>query len=63
MTTRRIRLSTPPKPPEPTPAPPPREPIWQREGDGLWFVGIGEDPAGPFETMQFAAAVAAKVAP
>jgi hypothetical protein len=59
MIVRRIRFS-PRKTPEPTTLPPPREPIWQREGDGRWFIGIGEDPIGPFETMQFATAVAAQ---
>jgi hypothetical protein len=36
----------------------PNAAIYQREEDGLWMVGWQEGAAGPFESSQFAQAVA-----
>ena len=58
----RLYLPRPRKPAAELPAPAvPTTEIVQREGDGLWFIGLADDSPGPFPTMQFAAAVAAKV--
>jgi hypothetical protein len=56
-TTRRIRLPHRHKLPEPlAPLVVPAD-IVMRD-DGMWSIGWGDDSPGPFETKQFAAAVA-----
>jgi hypothetical protein len=57
--TRRIRLAPPRRTFEP-PAPPAPPPDVVQRDDGLFGLGWHEDAPGPFPTMQFAAAVAAR---
>ena len=60
MIERRIRFPSPRKPAEPS-APPILPPYIIERDDGMFELGWHDEAAGPFETREFAAAVAAQL--